>query len=389
MDIDFNIFEEKEKFSRFVENSRLQYIQLKFGNKNGLISFIESNLNIKISKNDSYGKIDTILRENSKDIYRDVLRVESSVEIAHLYSFYKTLTDIFLETTWTKTFSPIYNFLFDERIKIRNKPELREYAAKIITRFNQQDLTKKWIEFISYEGCSYRPVIHYKHITIGPLGFLFSLYYREKEIFGQHEPLLAILVGTSHTGEDIIDWKRTDALKVFSSILNELNKKIGDVILSYPVYNDYLTSIGFEFSYTEWKKELSPFEKIFKNQIKENKIPLRFYQIVQLTAIFFEDEEIIHLLNKLIANGKLVINSERLEIEDLKITKDGIIKKPKIWLARPAFELAIDIISIESKSSEEDYRRILTDVLKVGTIKYLTQMFDSGYVSNESRTLYM
>ena len=379
MDVDFNIFEEKEKFLRFVENSRLQYIQLKFGNKNNLISFIERDFNIKISKNASYDKIDKILRENSKDFYRDVLKIESHIESAHLYSFYKVLTDIFWETAWTKTFSPFYNFLFDERIKIRKKPELREYASKIITLFNQGDLAKKWVELTSSGEYPYRPVIHYKHFTIGPLSFLFSLYYQEKEIFGRYEPLLAILVDTSPAGENIVDWKKTDALNVFSSILKELNKKIGEVTSSYPVYNDYLTLIGFEFSYAEWKKELPAFEKLFKNQIKEDKIPLMFYQIVQLTTMFFKDEEMIHLLNKLIAEGKLVINPELSEIEDLKITKDGIIKRPKSWIARPAFELASDIISMESKSSEEDFRRLLTDILQIGTIKYLEQMFDNDF----------
>lgn len=383
MDVDFNIFEEKEKFLRFVENSRLQYIQLKFGNKDNLISFIESEFNIKISKNASYDKIDKILRENSKDFYRDVLRVESHIESAQLYSFYKVLTDIFWETTWTKTFSPIYNFLFGERIKIRKKLELREYAAKIITHFNQGDLAKKWIELTSSGEYPYRPVIHYKHLTIGPFGFLFSLYYREKEIFGRHEPLLAILVDTSPAGEDIIDWKSTDALNVFSTILNELNKKIEEDTSSYPVYNDYLTSIGFEFSYAEWKKELPnelpAFVKLFKYQIKENTIPLMFYQIVQLTAMFFKDVEIIHLFNLLIAKGKLVINPEVIEIEDFKITKEGIIKRPKSWLARPAFELASDIISMRPKSSEEDFRILLTDLLKSGTILYLEQMFDKNF----------
>ena len=60
MNVDFNIFEGKDKFLRFVGNSRSQFIQLKFENKNNLVSFIESDFNIKISKNASYDKIDKI-----------------------------------------------------------------------------------------------------------------------------------------------------------------------------------------------------------------------------------------------------------------------------------------------------------------------------------------
>ena len=378
MNIDFNIFEEKEKFLRFVENSLLQYIQLKFGNKNNLISIIESDLNIKIQKNASYDKIIEILREKSFDFYRDVLKIKSPVESAHLYSFYKVLTDIFWETTWTKTFSPIYNFLFDERIQIRKKSELRGYATKIITQFNQNDLANKWIELISSGNYSYRPVIHYKHLTIGPFGFLFSLYHREKEIFGMYEPILAILVGKTPAEEYIVDFDRTDAFKVFSDIQKELNTKITDIRSNHPLYNDYLTSIGFEYP-AEWGKNSLELVREFKDQLKENRIPIWFYQLVQYTGMFFKDKEIIDLLNKLIAENKLVINPELSEIGDLKITKDGIIKRPKSWLARPAFELASDIISMKSKSSEEDFRRLLTDILQIGTIKYLELMFDTDF----------
>ena len=65
--------------------------------------------------------------------------------------------------------------------------------------------------------------------------------------------MLSILVNTTPTGEDIFDWKETNAFKVFSDILKELNRKINEVTSSYPSYANYLKSIGFEFSYSEWK----------------------------------------------------------------------------------------------------------------------------------------
>ena len=71
--IDFDIFSEKENFSKFIENSVLQYIKFKFGNKNNLVSFIKRNFGIEIPKTASYDEIDKILRIKSKDFYRDVL----------------------------------------------------------------------------------------------------------------------------------------------------------------------------------------------------------------------------------------------------------------------------------------------------------------------------
>ena len=95
------------------------------------------------------------------------------------------------------------------------------------------------------------------------------------------------------------------------------------------------------------------FVKIFKNQTKK-KPPMMFHQMVQLTAMFFTDEEIIDLLNRLLAEEKKLIVKSETEIEDLKITEGGIIKRPKSWLARPAFELASDIVSIKSKNKFRD-----------------------------------
>ena len=186
--------------------------------------------------------------------------------------------------------------------------------------------------------------------------------------------MLSILVNTTPTGEDIFDWEETDAFKVFSDILKELNRKINEVTSSYPLYANYLKSIGFEFSHSEWENQLLNFVKLFKNQIKEDRIPPMFYQMVQLTAMFFTDEEIIDLLNRLLAEEKLIVKSET-EIEDLKIMGEGIVKRPKSWLARPAFELASDIASIKSK----EFRDLLTDVLENGTIKYLEQVFDKDF----------
>ena len=379
---DINLFKEKEEFQKFLDNSTIQYIKLKFQNKKRLISFIENKLDIKIPKTANYTKITDILKEKSKDFYTDILKVHSPLEIAHLYSFYRMLIDIFWETTWIKTFSPFYKFLFNKEPKIKNKSDQRKYAAKIITEFRQQELQKKWIKYSS-ESFPFlfrettTPVIHYEHFTIGPLGFLFSLHYREKEIFGNYEPILSILVNTAPAGVDIFDWEETDAFKVFLDILKELNEKINEVTSNYILYADYLKSIGFEFSYSEWKKQLLKFVKLFKNQIKEDKIPSMFYHIVQLTAMFFTDEEIIDLLNRLITEEKLIIKSET-EIEDLKITKDGIIKRPKSWLARPAFELASDIASIKSENPE-GFRKLLTNILENGTIKYLEQVFNNDF----------
>ncbi len=252
----------------------------------------------------------------------------------------------------------------------------------MITEYNQMELQKKWLEYsathspVIFYGVPTR-VIHYEYLTIGPAGFLFSLYYREKEVLGGHEPLLAILAATTRTGADIVDWEKTDAFKVFLTVLKELDKKLAEISSTCPLYKNYLNAIGFEFSFSEWKGKLREFVKLFKNHLKQDKIPVAFYHLVQVTAMFFTDEEVVDMLNRLIAENALVINSET-EIEDLKVTKEGIIKKPKSWLARPAFDLASDISSVSSYAQRE-FKEVLTEILRKGAIKYLEEVFDNDF----------
>lgn len=377
LETNFNIFAKKENFEWFVENSIKQYIKFKFGNKSNILSFIRNNFNIDIPKSYNYKKIEEILRKNGKDFYKDVLGA-SPLEITHLISFYKFLTDII----WVEEFPLVYKQLFNEEIKIRKRSELREYAQKMITNFRQHELIKKWLK-VSEPFEHHYPVIHYEYLTLGPLGFVLTPYYREKEFFGYQKPVLSILVKTTTTGQYIIDWERTDVLKLFSTIQKELYSKIAKVISIYPPYGKYLSEIKLDYKlfYEKWKRTSHELVRNFKKQIKNNETPLWFYRLVQFTTMFFEDEEVIKMLNKLIADETLVINISEIEFKNLKITKDAIIKKPESWVAKPLFELAKDIISIESKEEgkrEEKLRKLLVEILKVGTIKYLEQIFDNN-----------
>jgi hypothetical protein len=376
--MDSNLFYKEENYNDYINNSKLQFIRLKFINKTGIITFIDDNFGIKLSKNVKYEEIGEILRKNSKDLYKDVLGAESEIEIAHRYSLYIILTEIFWETTWWKTFSPFYESVFKKKIKITRKSELRDYAAEIIIGFDQTQLTEKWLNY-AING-RHGPVIHYKHITIGPLGLLFSLYNRDKELFGNQEPLLACLVNTNSIGEDIINWSKTDIYILFFNFYKNLKNKLMEIKEKDQIYNNYLNLIGIDIPEIS-NRDLLDFVKNFKKMIRDGKINSKFYEIVQLSTLFFSDEEIICFLNELIADKKLVINSE-IDIRDkkIKITIHGLIMSPEKWLAKPAFDLAKDISII--KTSE--LNKVLTNILKNGAIKYLEQIYDEDFETFKS-----
>ncbi len=261
--MDSNIFYQEQNYNDYMNNSKLQFIRLKFENKQRMIAFIGENFKIKLHKNANYEEISKILKKSSKDLYKDVLGVESEIEAAHRYSFYRMLTEVFWETTWWKTFSPFYESVFDKKIKISKKSELREHAAEIILEFDQTQLTEKWLNY-AIEG-RHGPVIHYKQITIGPLGLLFSLYNRDKELFGNQEPLLASLINTNSAGEYIINWSKTDIYKLFFDFYENLKNKIIKIEELDPVYRNYLSLIGFNIP--EISNNCSP--EIFHTNLKK------------------------------------------------------------------------------------------------------------------------
>jgi len=369
------VFTQEEEFLRFLNNCLLQFIKLKFGTKKKFIDFIEKQFEIKIPQ--SFSCLKTLmflskkLKEDEQSILENIFGVSSLIEICHLYLFYKLLTELFYETTWTKVFSPFYEFIFGKKVKIRNKKELRQYAAEIVTRLNQRAICEKWIEFSSTR-IPYPLVIHFDHFIIGPLGFFLTPYYREKRILEFPKPILDLLVTYIPTEQEIVNWKETDIAQLLSSLVREIENGIDKTFSKFPVYKKYLKQIGFEFPSSEWKTNILKLVKDFHNNLKRNLIPLWFFQLEQLTGMFLDDRDVIRMLNFLISRNSLVISGD-LDLDYVKISKDSILIKPESWIARPAIDLAKDIQQI---SGERDFWCILRDILGNGAISYLEQVYE-------------
>lgn len=364
----FGVFDSDENFERFSANSIVQYARLKFGSKRELLKSVETIFKGKIPGDSSYLNIVLFLYQKSPEDFRKIFGISHLIEMCHLYSFYKMMMDVFYETSWMKDFTPFYKFLFGKEVKISTKKEKRAYAARIITNFDQPSLESKYLEFSS--SYRYPPVIHYGHLTVGPLGFIFTPYYREKEILEIPQPTLSVLAKESLEGVDIINWERTNLTKFFTEIMNDIRSKMISLRSKCPVYKRYLNLIGFDEAIFEKKDALS-LSKDFKEKISQNLIPTWFYEIVQLSSMFLTDEEAIKLLNRLIAEGILVIKVSEIDLNNIKVTKDCFLLKPKSWLVRPSMDLARDL-----SESEEEFPLMLTEILKKGAIKFLNSLYE-------------
>jgi len=368
----FGIFNNDRRFEGFLANSIVQYIRLKFGNKTEFIRSVEKICREKISRNSSSLNIALYLYQNSPEVFRKLLGVSHLIEMVHLYSFYKVLTDIFYEAPWAKNFSPLYKFIFGkEASKFWFKKEKRRYAAQIITSFDQRTLEYKYLEFSNRYG--YPPVIHYGHLVTGPLGFIFSPYYREKEILEVPKPLLSVLIEKSYEGDDVIDWRSTKLPNFFSAVIKKMKSKMISIGSECPVYKQYLNIIGIDETIFENKRDVTFLSKDFKEKIMRNLIPIWFYEIVQLSGMFFTDEEAIKFLNMLIAENILVPKVSEIDLYNMKVTKDCFLLKPKSWLVTPAIDLAKDL-----SRSENEFQPTLTEILKTGAISFLNSLYEKS-----------
>jgi hypothetical protein len=368
------IFSLKENFLHFVQNCLIQFIRLKFRNKQAFFSSIEKTFGIKASVHSPYLNVLFRLEEEKiRTLFREVFGISSTIEACHLYLFYKLLNNILYEATWTKRFSPFYQFVFGKNVKIRDKKELRYYAAEVVTKFNEETLCEKWIEFSS--KYRYPLVIHLNYFIIGPAGFVLTPYHREKPILDFPRPILDIVMEPTQTYKEIVDWRKTNIAKFLSHIIDDVANGIENTCENYPIYKDYLENIGFTFSSSDWKKELPKVTGIFKDCLKKGQIPVQFYVLEQLTGMFLEDEEVVKVLNSLIANGTLVIKNETDIHDAAKVYKDSIMLKPKSWLAHPSIDSAKDLenMFLEDK---RDFWQILKEVLEKGAIRYLEHVYE-------------
>lgn len=373
---DYDIFSSEEKYLDFLLECTRQFCILKFGNKKKINSQIKSNLGINIPKNATYKQIISRLEKNSRNFHKDIIGKSSKEEVASLYSFYKMLKDVFWETTWAKMLSPLYIELYGKEPKIRSKSDQLKYCKEIILDSDEESITKKWINLIQKLTLVYPPTIHYKHLTLGPLGLKFSLYPRGKTVFGFPRPIFNILMRSA------FDINNTDFNRVFSFILKNLEKKIDKVPDEYPAYYKYLGSINMSQEellsiISEYRQNLLKIVKRFQRGLKEDKILMFFFILSQLSAMFYRDEEVLGLLNELIAEGSLVIKQECDLERRIKVTEYGIVKRPPSWISKPAFELAEDIARAETGKKEYDterFREILGRILDLDPPNYLKKL---------------
>lgn len=288
--------------------------------KANFIAFIKENTGIKFSENKSY---DVLFSEIEKKIGKEnllsILGIknfeEAEMRSCLADTFYKGLDVI----TWRHQFSPLYERLTGEKIKIKQKVEKKEPAYRLAFSVDENEFINAWIDL--YKEGILPPVVHYENIVIGPLGWLKSLEKRKKDAFALYSDVIDI-IGTKFD-QASPDTIIMSLLGIVEEIGNEPNK--------------------FELK-DEIGKEALKHLKDFKLEQDDE---IRSAKALQIIHKYLNEENLVSKINELIASKKIPGPKVRglyerypYSFSDWIITKYGIFKQNPSWEMRPTEELA-------------------------------------------------
>jgi hypothetical protein len=274
--------------------------------KANFIAFVKEKTGIKFSEKKSYDVLfSEIEREIGRENFFSILGIkdleEAEMRSSLADAFYKAL----VETTWMHQFSPLYERLTGEKIKIKRKVEKKEPAYRLAFSVDENEFINAWIDL--YKEGILPTVIHYKNIVIGPLGWLKSL---------------------------LISGLYSDVIDIIST---KFNPKSLDIIIGALL--GIVEQIGNDPNKFELQDEIGREAlKLLKEVESEQDEEIRFAKIVQTIHVYFNDENLIHIINELIASKKIsgpkihgLYERYPYSSSDWIITKYGIFKQNPSW----------------------------------------------------------
>lgn len=306
------------------------YITKRFTSKRNFVSFIKDNTRIKLSEKKSYNALFSEIEKNvGIDNFLSILGIKDIEEAEIRTLLADALYNGLVETTWLHQLSPLYEKLTGDKLKIRRKVEKKEPAYILAFNVDENDFIKVWIDL--YKKGVLPWFIHYKNITIGPLGWIKSLEKREKRMFDLHSEVI-----------NIIDAK--------------FDQESKDIILN--TLSNFIEQIGRDPGKFEVSEKYGQQALEFSKQIlseKDEEIALAKY--LQLFHIYLSDENFSFILNRLIANGEIkplvhgLYENYPYTFSDWIITRYGLFKQPSHFERAPAKALS----NLLQKEFEQEY----------------------------------
>jgi len=298
-----------------------EYIGKRFSSKANFIAFINEKTGIKFSEKKSYDALfSEIKREIGTENFFSILGIKD-LEEAEMRSYladalYKGLE----ETTYAPKLSSLYERITGKKKKKgMQKREKRELAYELAFYVDEGIFSKAWTEL--WKEGKLPVTLHHENITVGALGWLKSVEKREKDILVEYSRVFYLL------GDKFDNDSANTILLNFWNIVERVSKE----------------PEKFGLTKEEEVRTLRCIEKIESEKDEEKK----YAMMVQLIHAYLNDDDLIYIINELIAKGYIKPPAVRGLYErypysssNWVITPYGLIKQAPSWERKPTEELA-------------------------------------------------
>ena len=294
----------------------VEYVQKRFGSKQGFLSFLVEETGVKLQAKPYDSLMNEIFEKVGKQKLLSLLGIKDVREAelrAYLFdALYKGLT----EATWARHLSPLYERVTGKKVKIVRKIDKKRPAYALAFTTDEKAFTKAWITL--YKEGILPAAFHYGKLTVGALGWLKASNDRWEGYFST----------------------------MFEIISEKFVEKSRNLIYGY-LFN-ILEQVAKDPEKFKFSAELST--QLVENlrlTVVEKDDTLRSMMNLQLIETYMDDEDLCELINRLIAQGYIDQPEVRRLYErfpysfsDWIITSYGVFKQPPSWLRDPNRELA-------------------------------------------------
>lgn len=294
----------------------VEYVQKRFGSKQGFLSFLVEEAGVELEAKPYDSLMNEIFEKVGKQKLLSLLGIKDEREAelrAYLFdALYRELT----EAAWARHLSPLYERVTGKKVKMVRKIDKKRPAHALAFTTDEKAFTKAWISL--YEEGILPAVFHYGKLTVGALGWLKASNDRWEGYFSTMFEII---------GEKFAEKSRN---VIYGHLFNILEQVAKD-------------PEKFEVS-TELSTQLV---ENLRLTVAEKDDTLRSMMNMQLIETYMNDEDLCELVNQLIAQEYI----EQLEVRGLYerfpysfsdwiITPYGVFKQPPSWLRHPNKELA-------------------------------------------------
>lgn len=248
------------------------FITKKYSNKDNFLKTVKKEMNLALSEKENYVTlIGEIVKEIGQGEFFKFLGVNDVREATMRSNLAATLYKGLIEASWNSQLTPLFKAVMKKEVEIKNRLSKKVAAYELAFEGQEEDFRNKWAEL--YRSEVLPPAIQSNGITVGPLGWIPT---KTKRYF-----------------EEIV----SDILTLFYGRFNDESIQTFEEVVLSLLYAMNEKPEAFDLE----RSDVKHIKKLLDDIIETEDKAISYAKRVQMIMSFFSDDQIVDLVNGLIA----------------------------------------------------------------------------------------